>query len=537
MDERSEPRGPLVLALAASVLAGLALRLWNIRNQILGGDELHLVRAILRWPVRKILTTYALADTSIPLTALYRLLLDAGVVFSEVDFRLPALLCGGVALVVLPWTFARRLDRPAVVMYGWLVAISPVLVLYSRIARSYLPMVLCGFCAVLAFEAWWRTRAWQYAALYVGFGALAAWLHLGAATFVAAPFLFAAGDLVVRPEDWRRRLRDLVGVGAGLTVAFAAFLLPARKSLVRLMAAKQVEESLPLSTVGGVLQMDAGTVSDTVAVLFWIAALCGLALLLRDRTRLGVFLLTVSMGHAAGLVLLSPKGMSHPVILHRYLLPTLPFILLWVAYGLGRLWGREAGGRPRLARRSAVLLFLFLLLRTSPFLLPGSLNSSFLHHSHFFQFSLPRVQLREGIPAIYRQLPPGPVLELPWPTKWELARSFYAYQSIHGHRVLVSAPYDVPRHSQIRFRNEVPPDPEAILKSPARMLIVHLGLAREEWAARAPGQPSKPWKLRHRRAYRHAGVVMSDQLTRSWGAPDYADSRVRAWDLDRVRGL
>src|SRR5687768_16599562 len=103
MDEKPERRGRLALALAASVLAGLAFRFWNLRDQILGGDELHLVRAILRWPVRKILTTYALADSSIPLTALYRWLLDTGMVFSEIDFRLPALLCGGLALFVLPW--------------------------------------------------------------------------------------------------------------------------------------------------------------------------------------------------------------------------------------------------------------------------------------------------------------------------------------------------------------------------------------------------------------------------------------------------
>lgn len=533
-----ESRGRLALALTASALIGLVLRLWNLPDQILGGDELHLVRAILRWPVRKILVTYGFADTSIPLTALYRWLLDRGATFSEIDFRLPALACGGLALAVLPWTFARRLDRSAVVLYGGLLAVSPSLVLYSRIARSYLPMVLCGFCAVLAFEAWWRTRTWKLAALYVGFGALATWIHLGAATFVTAPFLFAAGDLVIRRQDWRRKSRDLVAVGASLVLAFAAFLLPARRSLARLVAAKRVDQSVGAETIGGVLQVDAGTVSVAVSVLFWIVALGGLVLLLRDHRRLGAFLLTVSLGHAAGIALLSPKGMSHAVILHRYLLPTLPFVLLWVAYGLGRLWGGPAagGGGPRIARRGAVLLFLGLLLWTSPFLLPGTWNSSFLHHNHFVQLNLPRVEMREDeIPALYGQLPPGPVLEFPWPTTWEMARSFYAYQTLHGHRVLVSAPYDLPRHPQIRFRNEVPPTPEAILGSPARLLIVHLSIVREEWAAQAPGRPEKPGKLRHRRLYRRAGLALANQLTKAWGLPDFADDRVRAWDLEKVR--
>jgi hypothetical protein len=529
----------LALVLAASVLAGLTLRLWNLRDQILAGDELHLVRAILRWPVRKILTTYGLADTSIPLTALYRSLLDAGVVFSEIDFRLPALLCGALALAVLPWAVAGRLDRPTALIYGWLLAISPGLVLYSRIARSYMPMVLCAGCAVLAFEAWWRTRAWKYAALYLGLGALAVWIHLGAAPFVAAPFLFAAGDLAVQSKDRWKRLRDLVGVGAGLTLLFAAFLLPARKSLLRMVAAKQVEQDLPLSAAGTALRLDAGTASPGVLVLFWIAALCGLALLLRREPRFGAFTLTVAAGQVAGIVLLSPKGMSHPLIAHRYLLPTLPFLLLWVAYALGRLWSRRPAGRwEGTAQRFAVVLFILLLLGTGPFLAPGFLSSSFAHHDHFLLFTSPRVRLpEEAVPAVYRRLPPGPVLEHPWSARWERARSFYAYQSLHGRRVLVSAPYDVPRHPQIRFRNEVPPAPEAILDSPARTLIVHLGLSHEEQAARGPGHPPRSGVPRQRRIYDRAGREIATELRRSWGPPDSADSRVQAWDLERVRRL
>ena len=526
----------LALALAGPVLAGLGLRLWNLRDQVMGGDELHLVRAILRWPVHKILITYGLADSSIPLTALYRGLLDAGIVLSEIDFRLPALLCGGLALAVLPWSFARRLDRPAVLLYGWLLAISPALVLYSRIARSYLPMVLCGCGAVLAFEAWWRTRAWKFAILYLGLGALAAWLHLGSAPFVAAPFLFAAGDLVVRREGWRR-LRDLLAVGIGLMLAFAAFLLPARRSLVRLVAAKHVEQDLALPTVQGVLQLAAGTPSRGACVLFWAAALLGLALLLRDHPRLGAFTLTVSAGQVAGIVLLSPKGMGHTLILSRYLLPVLPFLLLWVAYGLGCLWSRPAAALPgRVAQRAAAVLFLLGLVGAGPLVSRVFLGSSFVHHNHFVNFSRPLVSLpEESVPAIYHRLPPGPVLELPWHTTWELARSFYACQRLHGHRVLVSASYDFPRHPQIRFRNEVPPDPEAILESPARTVIVHIELSTEEEAAQAPGRPPRHAAPRHRRRYRRAARVMADVLTRAWGPPDYADLRVLAWDLERVR--
>ncbi|HYU35951.1 MAG TPA: hypothetical protein VEW48_27650, partial [Thermoanaerobaculia bacterium] len=148
--------------LIGSVFAGLGLRLWNLLGQILGGDELHAVRAAAARTVPEILTNYSLTDYSLPLTALYRWLLDLGVPLSELAFRAPSILSGALALVVFPYAFAGRVPRPAVLLYAWLGAIAPDLVLYSRIARSYLPMVLCGFVAVMAFETWWRTRSWKW---------------------------------------------------------------------------------------------------------------------------------------------------------------------------------------------------------------------------------------------------------------------------------------------------------------------------------------------------------------------------------------
>lgn len=526
----------LVLSLAGSVMAGLGLRLWNLRNQVMGGDELHLVRSILARSLPEILTTYPPVDTSIPITALYRLLLEWGFHLSEIDFRLPSLLCGCLALMALPWAFAHRLERPVVLMYAWLGAISPGLVLYSRIARSYLPMVLCGFGAVMAFEAWWRTRAWKWAVLYIGLGALAVWIHLGAAPFVTAPFLFAAGDWIVRREERWKRLRDLMIVGVGLTLAFAAFLLPARESLLRLIALKHREQRIPAHAIWNVLRLEAGTPSATIAILFWIAALAGLILLVRDHPRLGAFTATVAAGHIAGIRLLSPLGVSSPLILNRYLLPVLPFILLWVANGLGRLWNRKAAGCAGwAAQRYAVRIFILFLFWTGPFLSPGFRDSSFMHHNDFVGFWAPRATLPDRlVPEVYRHLPRGPVVEYPWPSAWELGRVFYIHQRIHDRRVMVAST-EFPRHPQIRFRNAVSPDPQAVLASPARTLVVHVRLPWEEDRVQTPGR--RPWRMGpgRRRAYRRAGERLAKRLTQEWGPPDAGDDSVRVWDLERVR--
>src|SRR5687768_286687 len=81
----------LWLSLLGSISAGLGLRIWNLRGQVLGGDELHAVRAAVARTVPEILTTYSLTDHSLPLTALFRWLLDHGFTLSEWTLRLPSL--------------------------------------------------------------------------------------------------------------------------------------------------------------------------------------------------------------------------------------------------------------------------------------------------------------------------------------------------------------------------------------------------------------------------------------------------------------
>jgi hypothetical protein len=531
----------LALSLFGSITTGLGLRLWNLLGQVMGGDELHAVRAAARMPLSEILTTYSVTDFSIPLTALDRVLMSSGLTLSELGFRLPVILCGCAALYVLPRAFLGKVDRVAVELYGWLVAVSPGLVLYSRIARSYLPMLLAGFGAVMAFEAWWRTRERRYAFLYIGLGGLAVWLHLGAGPLVVSPFLFALGDLVRRREEWGRRLLALAALGGGLALALAAFLVPARASLLALVAGKrEVGQSVSLATVWDVLKLQAGTPSDTMTALFWLAALTGLVLLLRDRPRAGFFTLTVALGHLAGLLILSPVGLEQPLILNRYLLPILPFVLLWMAYALGRLWARKTTGCAFwAAQRYAVRLFMLFFFWTGPFLQTGFRTSSFMHHNDFVGFYAPRAALpAEVVPEVYRRLPSGPVLEAPWPTAWDFCRSFYVYQGIHRQRVLVSAPRDLPRDPRIAFRNEVPPDPAAFLASPARTLIVHLRLPWEEdRVIDPPGRPARPMRPPLRHALRQDGEELAARLTREWGPPDSGDATVQVWDLERARRL
>lgn len=505
-------------------MAGVALRLWNLPDQILGGDEIHALRAAVNLPLREILTSYQQTDNCIPLTALYKVLMGWGVPLSEMAVRLPVLLCGVAALLALPLAFAGRVERRVTVLYAWLLAVSPSLVLYSRIARSYLPIVLFGFGAVAAFEAWWRTRSRRAGVAYVVFAALAVWFHLGAGPFVASPFLFAAGDIALHREERWRKLRDLALLGLGLCAALALFLVPSWGSLARLIQGKRQEQSIAWGELlPDLLRLQAGTARPWLAGLFWVAAIAGLVLLIRRSPRLGFYTATVAAGHVAGLLVLSPMGLANPVILGRYVLVALPLVLFWAAT-LGQ--ARVLGG-----------LFVAALALGGPFVEPVYRSSSFAHHNDFVAFLGERASA-PSVPAFYAGLKDGKdgeVVEFPWHTIWQYNRAFYAYQRVHGRRVIVSTSQRVFFRPGLGMKNVVAPNPEALCASGARYLVIHLRIGREEdRLLPAEGAVHTEDAYRLRRSLRRDAEVLVGKVRPLWGRPVYSDGSIRVWDLEAV---
>jgi hypothetical protein len=521
-------RALLVLCVLCAFLLGALLRLWNLGPQVMSDDELHAVRAALSNPLSKILVTYQRTDNTIPLTAIYRVLLDLGVKLTEWQVRLPAVLSGLLLLAAAPLWAARRLGWRTAAVFAFLLAVSPGLVFYSRIARSYAPIVLLGFGALAAFEAWWRKPDWRTGTAYVVLAALAAWFHLGAAPFVVSPFLFAAGDALSRPllEENRRGFLRLVALGAATVLAFLAFLVPAWDTLTVLVKEKHGEIHLFWPLVKDVLLLIAGTGRIWVAVLVGLAAAAGLARLFRIDRRLAFFTVTAVLGHVAGLLYLAPQGHEHPLISFRYLLVVLPWVLLWVAVAF-------SGDRLRLA---VAFLLIVGMVWAGPFVNPRLWRSSFAHHNDYMTFMWPRPKLGpRQVPDFYRTLAaseePDAILEYPWMAVWRVNRAFYLYQEVHGRQVVVAPARALLADGRLAFRNMVPGTPEGFLASRARWLVVHRNLAQEESKIPPPAMLDR----RFRDLFRTFGRRMTVQLVQDWGRPDYLDRRIAVWDLDRVR--
>jgi hypothetical protein len=540
----SRSRAGILLLVAVAAL-GAGVRLLNLRDQVLVGDERWDVLAALHLPLSEILTgfVYSRASYSPPLAAFFHLMAQNGVELSELELRAPALLCGLLAIVAIPMAARRWIGQPATGVLALLIALSPALVWYSRIVRVYMPLVLVTTLAMLAFMHWLETRSRRAASLYVLLAALSAYLHLLSLPFVVAPFLYQGLALLGRREwevsVWLRT----AALGVALACALALVLVPSAESLAWLLARTTDPERPSLTALSMAAMRLSGTYSIALAVVFYAAAARGLAVLAREQpgfAGFGVLLVCAQLIFVLGVVV--PPGLREPVLTTRYVLVILPLLLTWVAVGLTRSFAMLAG-RARLLQPMLVVGLLTAWVATGPLASAEYRESSFahvvMHRPWGARPKRPPIAVASGFYARLREPAlAGPVIEASWQdiAFQQIAPS---HQRAHGNRVIVASPLDAwwadPR---LDLRSAVGLSPQELLASEGRHVVVHLQPVAEEWEVR--GRDPRYRKIlaaatNFTKNYEHAQRALAAELERSFGAPDHADEWIRVWDLERLR--
>ncbi|MEE8580115.1 MAG: hypothetical protein V3T33_00880, partial [Myxococcota bacterium] len=427
------------------LLAGALLRGYGLADQILTGDELHSVNAALNFSVAEVLSTWTYfgADYCVPLTALYRLLMDWGMSLSELHFRAPVLAAGLLSLIAMPLAIAHRFGRPAAIVLAWLLALSPMWVLYGRIIRSYVPMTVLAFAAAMSFERWWRTRSRSAAVGYVGCASLAIYFHLGAAPFVLSPLVYAILDLAVR-RSWRADLLPLAILSIGTLLSTSLLLFPARATIAELVSIHGRGYFPEALVWWDVLRMQAGVSSPLLAGLLFAVMVRGVWVSYwRDR-RFTFFLGTLAIGHIIGLAILSPNHFQHLVVANRYMLPLLPFALALVALGLVAPWSASPSPRANRLQASAICALLAVLFLLGPLTSARFRCTSFAHSRPALLFiSAGNSMPEENVPDFYFELARTErskdrvILEFPWLNL--SAHAFDVYQHIHRRGIRVGS--------------------------------------------------------------------------------------------------
>jgi hypothetical protein len=341
-------RALIASAILLALLAGAGLRCFSIRDQVPVADEYHAPLVALHGSYATIASHFQRAHSSIPLTLIYKLLLDT-VGLTELGMRLLPLALGFLLVIVVPLA-ARPVLRPGENrLLLVLLAISPQLVFYSRNARPYMISTFLSTLAVVGLLAWVRAPSKRWAMLYTLTGALAVWFHLFALPFVLAPAawtLITGGPRSSTPRRPVRRPAFLLGAAllAGVVALHVAPWINSSDALTGKLAPARFS----WTTFSMSAWLFAGVTSGWVTVGFvGVAVLGAVVLFRRERWMTGCLLGTI-VAQAAAVVVVAPNQSEGALVFTRYALWTLPVVLLFFAAGavsLGRgPWKLVTGG-------------------------------------------------------------------------------------------------------------------------------------------------------------------------------------------------
>jgi hypothetical protein len=519
-----------VLAVAA------ALRLWQLRDQLLADDEWHALNKVMSAGPREIMRSFGFADHSIPLTLLYEAL-AAGPGLDEWTMRLPLLAAGLVSVVLMPWLLRGLARADEQLVFGLLIALSPLLVYFSRTARPYALSVLLAFAAVVAFRHWWLGGGHRWAATYVVACALAAWLHPLTLATTLAPLAFH-GMQALWLSAHRRQLQPIgrvVGVGGLAAMPLAALLGPPIVADLGSLAGKAGVHRVTPDTLVQAVELFAGSALVPVAVAWGVLAFAGLGLLVRRDAATAAYWLFVVVTATVLVVVTGGAWIHHPLVLARYLLPLLPMLLWLVAIAIAA----ALRPLPGTARALALLVVAAGLYMAGP--LPaqyhGPINQFTGHMSYQFDYdpqrNLYNQQLRPAaIHPFYRDLASRSarsltLVEAPWYIEWHW-NAWHFDQAVHHQRVLAGFVTGLCVESAY---GEYPPgQPDVHLRH-----VVHL-------ADLQPGDPRADYVvIHHRTAQPNARPVADldrciDALRQRLGPPVVDDDELVVFGLRAASG-
>jgi hypothetical protein len=284
-------RSGFALAIALAIVLGAWLRFHGLGAQVVQDDEWHAIHKLMGSGYADIFRSFGQADHSIPLTLLYKAMAET-VGLTEINMRIVQVLAG-IALIALAAALAWYVtaSRAAVMLFAFLVAGAPFLVLYSRIARPYAITTLLVTGVLALLWRWRECRGLGLGALACALTALAAWLHPISAVFPAVAML------AILAEDLRARkdIRAIVLLALAAAAAIAAPLAVPLMNDAQALTAKAGGSFPGGYTVWRMSSLFAGGLPDAVTAILVAIAAFGAVRLVRSQPALGMYLAALAV--------------------------------------------------------------------------------------------------------------------------------------------------------------------------------------------------------------------------------------------------
>ncbi len=411
-------------------LAGTSVRLYRIGDQVVLDDEWHALNAVQYHDFRWIFTHFGKADYSIPLALLYELQYQL-TGLNEYLLRWPMLLAGCAALLFLPYLLRFWLSRPERLMLAALLAISPLLIYYSRFARPYALLVVLESGALLMAWHWWKSNQLRHGVGWVLLAGISVWLNTPAIIVVTAPFLWFGILAMLRvrhDRDWSDFLRLLV-IGLVMLTLLAALLGPALATQPEAIFKKAGQHYIDWGTLPWALSLASGSGESWVFVSLGLLSLLGLGVLFGRDKDFSRFILATGLSAIVVLIVTGAAFALHGNVFIRYSIGLVPFYLACAAVGLIQATNRivHRTSLPLVMNGVVLVIVLVVLVRTGPLPdWPSRHNQFFTHQNYHFHYKRERNLYSVAM------------------DEWYQTESFYeeiAAQHDAGETIIVEAPW------------------------------------------------------------------------------------------------
>lgn len=434
------------------LVAGASVRLYRIADQIIIDDEWHALNAVQYQDFGWIFNHFGGADHSIPLALLYELQYQL-TGLNEILMRWPMLLAGCATLLVIPHLLRHWLSRPERLMLAALLAISPLLIYYSRFARPYALLVLLEPCALLMAWHWWNSNQLKYGLAWVLLATLSAWLNTPALILVTAPFAWfgiLAARQALKTRDWSA-LKRLIAIGTIMIVLLAALLGPPLETQPGAIMAKAGQHFINRETLPWALSLASGSGHVWVYIPMGFLSLLGAAVVYRRDREFGLYMLVTCFLAVFILIMTGAAFAIHGNVFLRYMIGLVPFFLSCVAVGLLHITAHIVArtGFPVAMNTLSLMVIIVMLVTTGPIPDWPLRNNQFVTHQNYhFHYDWERNLYTLAMQDWYQAEPfyaeiaanhaegEAVIVEAPWQLE-SYNNPINLQQEVHGQRVMI----------------------------------------------------------------------------------------------------
>lgn len=482
------------------VLLAFYLRVWNISGQIVMDDEMHALRAIQHDSLLFIFSHFYIADVCTPLALIYKFISNT-IGLSEFTMRLPSLIFGLGLVIAFPLFVWRVIDAKTAFFFCVFLAISPLLIFYSRFARPYSIIAFCGPLSVFVQYYWIQKRQKRWALLYILSATLSVYFHILSIAYVCTPLLITAAISLINQKKERNKL--LLGTlyqGALFVLMLVALYAAPFFTSAQNLLGKSCDDMITYKTIAVGFSLISGTSNCALSFILLALIVSGVLILLEHDRILTIFLVAPSLTLFIAIIFSKAAIIHVPLVFVRYMIPAVPVMLLFAAIALAHFLTITFASRSKAGQCFCVLiLFVFFTLLYFFGPLPRlytSPNNFTTHQSIQGNYADAFYDKKVNIPVskFYYNLSKDneaySIIEAPW-YYYDHFNRFHMYQKIHKKSVIIGfmhlfgtrfTPSEIglKDRQKYAFRQYIGLEEEERIKnSGARYLLVHRDINSE----------------------------------------------------------